>query len=418
MEFAKKWPERANDQNTRRGRRKILRRIGNATHEVAVAENASWVDAVAEESEIAWRRQDRLHRSAERFHDPAQIAIRRWLGKSKDDAPVRTALDRQALVADSVFFRPGVEQSFVDFQIFNRPGLESRVPRPDVAELPLVDEPHLEQRTGRGMVAVFPEDILEVVSQDITLVDQQILDGACEFAEFRASRKNMFRLGPGERLLQEPVPCIDESRPECGAHVDEIRHRIARNREQPLLPAINIRDMINLLPKPVAKQCGVHENQLPEQTTGLEERRHVDGIGQRRLADSEIREHVSNRAIASGVDCVNEWRTAITHERVLCREAAFPTGVLPTLESRADDPARFLANGLHEAPREILPDCHPLGDFFLRNDASLGIPLGDLALDRIFNKTRPESPRGEVHADEIILREAALGKRQAAVLLA
>ena len=268
------------------------------------------------------------------------------------------------------------------------------------------------------MVAVFPEDILEVVSQDITLVDQQILDGPREFAEFRASGENVFRLGPGERLLQDAVPRIDKSRPECGTHVDEIRHRIARNREQPLLPAINIRDMINLLPKPVAKQCGVHENQLPEQASGLEERRHVDGICQRRLADSEIREHITHGAIACRVDCVDEWRTAIAHERVLCGESTFPAGVLPTLESRADDPARFLANGLHEAPREILPDCHPLGDFFLRNDASLGIPLGDLALDRIFNKTRPESPRREVHADEIILRKAALGKRQAAVLLA
>ena len=284
-------------------------------------------------------------------------------------------MNGHALVANCAFFRPGIENRLLDIHSLHRPGLKTRVAGPDIAELLLVDQAHFEQRPGSGAVVVFSKNVLEVVAKDIAFVDQQILDRAREFAQLRSSRKNVLRLGPGERLLQQPVLRIDKGRPKGRPHVDEIRDRIARNRKHALLPAIDIGDMVNFLPEPVAKQGGVHEDELPQQAATLEKRGHVERVRQRCLADPEIHEHVAHGAVAGRVDRVDERRAAVAHERVLRGEATFPSRVFPALEGRSHNPTRFLSHRLDKAPGEILAHRHTLGDFFLRNDASLGIAL-------------------------------------------
>ena len=288
---------------------------------------------------------------------------------------------------------------------------------PNIAELPLIDQPHLEKRPRSGAIPVFYQNVLQVVAKDIAFVNQQIFHGAVKFPEFRTSGENVCRLGPSQRFSKQAMARVDDDGPEGGAHVDEIHHRIARDRKDALLPTINIGDMVNLLPDPVAKQGSVHEDELPKEAVRFEEWRQIKRIGQHRVADSDIRDHVGHRAVSGGVDGVDDWRPAITNEGVFRSEPTLPPLMLPALKRRANNPAGFLANSLKEASGKILPHCDAFRDVFSGNLTALRVATHHLSLDRIFNETRPKAHPGKFHSHKVILRQTSIGKWHAVILL-
>ena len=158
---------------------------------------------------------------------------------------------------------------------------------------------------------MFAEDILQLGTGHIALVHKQILDSARVFLEFRRPWKNMVRFSPCEWRIEKAVARVEPSRAECRPHVDEIHHRIARNRKETLAKTIDIRHAGHFLGDPVNKERGADENDPPEKTVGLEERLHINPISEVRVEHGKFKKHIAHHAVASGIDAMHCRRAAV-----------------------------------------------------------------------------------------------------------